>query len=205
MLVAFSAIGQSLPGTGIKNTRHDARVWFRSVQVCNICHAPHTVSAIYPLWNHALTTATYTLYGSPTLNAVAQQPGPMSKLCLSCHDGTLAINDFVGHTGPPPATKLSGGKNYIGTDLTNDHPIGITYDAALAISDGSLFDPTTKNVTIGSVKTRSGTIAQMMLVGGKIECTSCHDVHNIFTVGVNRALIKVDLAGSAICLACHDK
>lgn len=205
LLVACTAIGQSLPGNGVKNTRHDARTWFRSVEVCNICHAPHTSSTVYPLWNHSLTMATYTLYGSSTMNAIVGQPGSVSKLCLSCHDGTLAINDFVGHTGATPTTKLSGGKNYMGTDLSNDHPVGITYDTALAASDGALFDPATKNVTIGSVINKTGTIAATMLVDGKVECTSCHDVHNIYTVGITKALIKVDLAGSAICLVCHNK
>ncbi len=204
-LAASLAHGQSLPGTGIKNTRHDARVWFRSTQVCNICHTPHTASADGPLWSHVTTTASYTLYGSSSLNAVPGQPGPASKLCLSCHDGTVAINDFVGHTGGSVSTKLASGPNYVGTNLSNDHPIGITYDTALSISDGKLADPAAKNVTIGSVVSKSGTLAAMMLVDGKVECTSCHDVHNIYTVGINKFLVKVDVAGSSLCLQCHNK
>ena len=44
-----------------------------------------------------------------------------------------------------------------------------------------------------------------MLYGGKLECSSCHDVHNTFTADGGAMLVKVTQAGSAICLACHDK
>jgi predicted CXXCH cytochrome family protein len=46
----------------------------------------------------------------------------------------------------------------------------------------------------------------MLLYGGKMECDSCHDVHNTFTVGgLGSGLVKVDPSGSKICLACHNK
>jgi predicted CXXCH cytochrome family protein len=46
----------------------------------------------------------------------------------------------------------------------------------------------------------------MMLVGGKIECTSCHDVHNRYTAGSNaKGLVKVSLEHSSLCLKCHTK
>jgi predicted CXXCH cytochrome family protein len=177
----------------------------RSTEVCNICHVPHHATSEGPLWSHAVTTATFTLYGSPTMNASTGQPGQVSKLCLSCHDGTVAINNFIGHTGT--ATTGIGPTNtaYIGTNLTNDHPIGIAYDTALATLDGNLANPASKIVTIGSAKVKTGTIAATMLVDGKVECTSCHDVHNIFTAGDGWGLLKVSLAGSSLCLQCHTK
>jgi predicted CXXCH cytochrome family protein len=210
-MVAGAALGQHVdpppvPGAGISNTRHDARTWLRSDQVCNICHVPHHGSTEGPLWSHAITTATFTLYGSPSMNASVAQPGMVSKLCLSCHDGTVAINDFVGHTGTATTRIGSGNRNYLGTNLGNDHPVGITYDAALAASDTMLANPAAKIVTIGSAVTRTGTIATTMLTGGKVECTSCHDVHNIYTAGSNgHSLVKVDMAGSSLCLQCHNK
>lgn len=139
------------------------------------------------------------------MNATPGQPGRVSKLCLSCHDGTVAINDFVGRTGTATNKIGSSNVNYIGTNLSNDHPIGITYDNALATSDGKLADPETKNVTIGSAVSKSGTIAAVMLVEGKVECTTCHDVHNRYTVGSNHYLVKVDIAGSSLCTQCHNK
>ncbi len=172
-------------------------------QICLPCHTPHkanTTVADAPLWNHALSTAVYTLYSSPTLNATMAQPGGGSKLCLSCHDGTVAINSFGGTTG----TSFIGAGDKIGPDLRGEHPIGFTYDAALATSDGALKNPVTATVTIGSgTQTKTGTIAATVLYGNKLECASCHDVHNTFTNGGK--LLKVASAGSAICIACHSK
>jgi predicted CXXCH cytochrome family protein len=134
------------------------------------------------------------------MNATTAQPGSTSKLCLSCHDGTVAVNSFGGTTG---TTFLSGGDN-LGTALTNDHPIGFTYDAALVTADGAL-QPITTAVTIGSgTKTKVGTIASNLLYAGKMECASCHDVHNTFTAASGK-LVKVSMASSALCTTCHAK
>jgi predicted CXXCH cytochrome family protein len=182
--------------------------WNTGAKVCVTCHTPHgsnTSVADAPLWNHTLQTTTYTLYTSPTLKATIGQPGGNSKLCLSCHDGTVAIDSFGGTTGTTMITNAAyKSTSNLGSTLNNDHPIGFTYDSTLAASNGSLFDPTTTNVIIGSAPTKSGTIAATMLFGGKMECSSCHDVHNTFTVGTT-GLVKVAQAGSAICISCHNK
>lgn len=210
LMLASGVVHGQTPGAGIVGTWHDTSVWYTSNQVCIMCHAPHNTNAQRPLWNHALSEATYTLYASATMNAVAGQPGPKSKLCLSCHDGTVGISDWGGSPVGPGGYQLGPGDGgYIGTDLTISHPIGITYDSALAASDGKLSDPATKTVTIGSAKSKSGTIAAIMLADGKVECTSCHDVHNIYTVatsgGLSKNLVKVSLTGSLLCLQCHVK
>jgi predicted CXXCH cytochrome family protein len=134
------------------------------------------------------------------MNAVVGQPGSTSKLCLSCHDGTVAVNSFGGTVG---TTFLTGTKNF-GTALSNDHPIGITYDDALVTADGAL-QATTAAVTIGSgTKTRVGTVQSNLLYTNKVECASCHDVHNTFSTASGK-LAKVTMAGSALCNACHVK
>ncbi len=185
-------------------------------QICVACHTPHggnTTVADAPLWNHTLTTATYTLYSSGTLNGgPLAQPSGVSKLCLSCHDGTVAIDSFGGGAGT--AGVMTGSKA-VGAaaqgSLANDHPIGFTFDTALATADGALFDPSTKSVVVGSggTKTKTGTVANLMLFNGKLECASCHDVHNNFTAangtGVGAPLLRVSKAGSSICLTCHNK
>ena len=196
----------ALAGT-ITGSAHDftTSAWSGG-RICVACHAPHktdTSIADAPLWNHANTAATYTLYSSPTMNATVSQPGGGSKLCLSCHDGTVAVNSFGGVTG---STMISAVNN-LGTNLKASHPIGFTYDTALATADGSLHDPATKSVTIGTgAQSKTGTLAAVLLYGGKMECDSCHDVHNTFTVGSSgTGLVKVDQAGSKVCLACHNK
>lgn len=191
----------------ITGSAHDftASAWSGG-RICVACHAPHktdTSVADAPLWNHTNSTATYTLYSSPTLKATITQPGGSSKLCLSCHDGTVAVNSFGGVTG----TTMITTPNNLGTNLKSSHPIGFTYNTALASLNGSLHDPSVKTVTIGSgAQTKTGSINSVLLYGGKLECGSCHDVHNTFTVGgAGTGLVKVDQSGSKICLACHDK
>ena len=83
------------------------------------------------------------------------QPGGSSKLCLSCHDGTLAIGNVnvlngqanasitmqgtgPGGVMPAGAGDTTGFTRYLGTDLRNDHPISLTYNSALADRDGEL-------------------------------------------------------------------
>jgi predicted CXXCH cytochrome family protein len=167
--------------------------------LCTVCHTPHnadTSVAGAPLWNHETTTASYTLYSSPTLDATLTQPEHYaSKLCLSCHDGTVALDSFGGASG---TTFISGGA-LIGTDLRGTHPIGLIYDAALATADRGLFHPDTKTTALG------GTITDDLLLGtGNLECASCHDVHNTESAG-NSDLLRITKDGSALCLTCHDK
>jgi predicted CXXCH cytochrome family protein len=203
LIAARAGVAGTLAGSA-----HDfsTKNWNTGQKVCVTCHTPHngsTTVADAPLWNHALQTTTYTLYSSPTLKASIGQPGGNSKLCLSCHDGTVAIDSFGGATG---TTTISAANNLGGAALNDDHPIGFLYNTALATLNGSLFDPSTKNVTIGSAPTKTGTIAATMLFNGKMECSSCHDVHNTFTVGANgTGMVKMSSAGSQICLACHNK
>lgn len=202
LVAAVPAVAGTITGS-----RHDftTQAWSGG-RICVACHAPHqtdTTITDAPLWSHATSAATFTLYSSPTMTATVSQPGGGSKLCMSCHDGTVAVNSFGGVTG----TTMISAANNLGTNLKGSHPIGFTYNTALATADGSLFDPAVKTVTIGSgTQTRTGTINAMLLYGGKMECDSCHDVHNTFTVGpAGSGLVKVDPAGSNICIACHNK
>ena len=105
--------GASLASAGtIVGSAHDfsGQGWSGG-QICVPCHTPHKANitvADAPLWNHALTAATFTLYSSPTLNATLTQPGGGSKLCFSCHDGTVAINSFGGTTDSTPDHAIVG-------------------------------------------------------------------------------------------------
>jgi hypothetical protein len=205
----------STAGQGIAHTSHDPGIWnfgFET-QVCVMCHAPHNPSnaSAGPLWNHAMSAvASYTMYKSPSTLATIEQPGPTSKLCLSCHDGTVAILAYGGTTTGMTMIDAYGpaGRPVIGQDLSNDHPIGFVYDAALVAKDSTKLKPTSTSVTIGASSTRSGTIASLLLDGGtKMECSSCHDVHNKFTVATanGRGLVKVSTGGSTLCVTCHIK
>jgi predicted CXXCH cytochrome family protein len=184
----------------IVGSKHDfsGQAWNTSVgqQICIVCHTPHNASTTVtdaPLWNHSTTATTFALYTSSTLNATMSQPDASSKLCLSCHDGTVALENFGATTS---GTHFISGTYNIGSGLNNDHPISITYDATLASADGGLKNPATALSGLG------GTINANMLFGGKMQCASCHDVHN--TAGQAKLLLKSNNA-SALCLTCHSK
>lgn len=197
MCIVPFGMGQTIIGSA-----HDfsSAVWNTGSggQICVVCHTPHNANTSVsdaPLWNHQLTTATFTLYTSSTLTATMGQPDGNTKLCLSCHDGTVALENFGGKTNGTNhmATNSPG---YIGTTLNNDHPVSFTYDATLSGSDPGLRNPATTISGLGS------TIAANMLFSGKMQCASCHDVHN--TPGIAGLLVKSNNA-SALCLTCHIK
>lgn len=186
----------SVSSAAITGTDHDfSGSPYSGGKICIVCHTPHnsnTAVTNAPLWNHSVTTATFTPYsGQGTLDASVAQPGGISKLCLSCHDGTVAIDSFGGATG---TSFISGGER-LSTDLTNDHPVSFTYDDALASADGELAVPSTASSGLGS------TIADDMLFNGNLECASCHDVHD----NTNQPFLRKADTGSALCLTCHTK
>jgi predicted CXXCH cytochrome family protein len=176
-------------------------------EICVACHTPHnsdTSVAEAPLWNHTLTTSTFTVYTSGTMDSTPGQPDGISKLCLSCHDGTVALDSFGGASG----SSFMTGPHRLGTDLSDDHPISMTYDAALATADPGLNDPTATNVVVGQAPfTDNGTITDVMLSANKVQCSSCHDVHNneVISGSPGDPLLRVSKSGSAICLTCHNK
>jgi len=199
-IVVLTILVASVVGNAqtIVGSEHDfsGESWNTTGEICVVCHTPHhanTTVTDAPLWNHEVTQATFTPYSSATLDASVGQPDGISKLCLSCHDGTVAVDNFGGETN---GSEYVSGDDLIGTDLSNDHPVSFTYDAALASADGDLYDPTTTNSGLGS------TIDDDMLFNHKLECASCHDVHN--GSGVDHLLVKSN-DQSALCLTCHSK
>ncbi len=206
-------------------------------QICVFCHTPHQAEAIpaAPLWNRQASGAAYTPYTSNTIDAddIAATPGGSSKLCLSCHDGTIAIgqvnvlnaeaNVTIGMTGtgaggvmPSGAGDSTGFTRKLGTDLSNDHPISFTYDGALANSDGELRNPALE-AHIGN--RAAGSRPPVPLENGQVQCTSCHDPHirdtdpalDIKFLRLHRFQQgfpsggNFDADSDMICLACHDK
>lgn len=198
----------SVPLNGqIAGTAHDfsAETWAPAQnKVCAVCHTTHNATAVAsaPLWDHQVTAvAGYTLYSSATFDmhggTTITDPGASSKLCLSCHDGTIALENFGGVTTGSnfidPAYRIGG---VAGDNLSNEHPISFEYTDALAAADGGLHAPSSTASGLG------GTIANDMLFSNKLECASCHDVHNRYGVP---GLLKMSNTNSELCLTCHDK
>lgn len=180
--------------TGIASTKHNLTPTgpgnFKAPEntgLCIFCHTPHNASPQGALWNRELSAATYTLYTSSTLKSTPGQPSGSSRLCLSCHDGTMAMGTVLRplHGVQPTLGKLTG-SGVVGTDLSDDHPISFAYDADLAAARGDLVNPT------GSAK------ALHLAPNGQMQCTSCHDAH------VERAnFLHMDPIKGALCTTCH--
>lgn len=218
LLVLFGYLIYPLPeatllNAGIENTHHDFRgASWSNGELCRPCHIPHNSNTEVPnspLWSHEVTVATYQVYSTPTMDAFPGQPNGRSKLCLSCHDGTVAVEN---HSGNSSGTWFLSSER-IGTSLTNDHPISFNYNSALAQADGELYDPSTTPSGLG------GTIQQDFLADGeRMECSTCHDVHVArktnegcsgchFVHGqtTKTLSIRIDNSNSALCLTCHKK
>jgi predicted CXXCH cytochrome family protein len=201
-IIALLLLSQLTNAQTIVGSAHDFSTagWNTTGEICKVCHTPHNADISVqnaPLWNHQLSAvASYTVYSSATMNATVGQPDGSSKLCLSCHDGTVALQNFGGVT---TGDIYMTGPALVGTNLNNDHPVSFTYDAALANADPGLFNPVTTPSGING-----GTITTTMLIGNKMQCSSCHDVHNSAPGNLASLLVKSN-AGSALCLTCHNK
>jgi len=187
----------------IINTKHDFRAAssanIRSVSgtdACVFCHTPHNANTGSYLWNHQLSTRDFPVYSSSTLQSTVTSISPQdtSKLCLSCHDGTIALGDTVndgsiafaqGNGYALPATAAS---NLAGDQtFANDHPFGfIPYVG-------------------GETKNPPALDAVRLDKSGKIQCVSCHDPHREDADPTTRKFLVKSNQMSALCTTCHQK
>lgn len=219
VLAALPAAAQSVVGSkhDLRATGGGTATGTGLVQVCVVCHTPHqptTAGGQDPLWNHTVSSAAnYGVYASSTLNAVptnfggGSTPGTLniSQLCMSCHDGTVSVLSMYKQPvlgGTPTVAAISnritaaglvdpGSSAFIGTSLSDDHPVNFTYDAALATADGGLTTPASTSQVVAGVPLFSGTV----------QCASCHNPHN----STNTPFLRLSNSGSALCLQCHVK
>ncbi|MEO5376986.1 MAG: cytochrome c3 family protein [Magnetococcus sp. DMHC-6] len=263
---------------GISNTRHNlslssnvnqnAMITVRNQygEVCVYCHTPHGANENIdaPLWNRTFKNNTYQTYdqvGSSTLTAAVNQPGVGSLTCLSCHDGTVAIDSIVNMPGSgrysegsktshqesfldswvntatttkapkhaamgtsSPDTSAMGCMSchngdlandftvfYIGTDLRNDHPIGVDLPTNRIGIDFA--NPTVTQTTMafydqnGNNKADSNEV-RFLKTGSsyRVECASCHDPHGVAPshgAQINPSFLRVNNQNSTLCLTCH--
>lgn len=189
---------------------------------CVYCHLPpdrkvadSTDEGGIPGWNRLAPAAgAYDLYDSRTLDNKVRAPSPISLLCLSCHDGTMGLDMTVfrpdGWESSKDATlhlRLNGANDmmscgkchngrvahsiaikHLGTDLTNDHPFSMTY-AGLTDKDQDFRTPDSPYGFDNGVK----------IYEGKVECASCHNVHNPDMKLLLRA------RADRLCETCHIK
>lgn len=210
-------------GSAVRNSNNSI-----NGQTCVFCHTPHGGANNIPLWNRAAPTGTtYQLYTSSTSDATttgAQIAASVSGACMSCHDGTMAMDVLLNVNGLPfssgvaftrqtgakasytstgggTSNLMSGGLPFLGADLRNDHPVTIIYETARAATP-------TEFVTqvVNGSKITVGNTNPLPLFGASagtatVECASCHNAHNN-SLG---NFLRKSNAGSAICMSCHIK
>ncbi|MBM3335299.1 hypothetical protein FJY63_11615, partial [Candidatus Sumerlaeota bacterium] len=158
-------------------------------EVCVFCHTPHGGNVI-PLWNRSLSQAAYITYKSATAKALPGQPTGASKLCLSCHDGTIALGRLSTRQTPMVvggAERPRGRKN-LGADLSDDHPVSMSYNQALTADPRryrALPMPFGKS---------------LLDENNQVQCTSCHDPHN----NQHGDFLVMDNREGRLCLVCHN-
>lgn len=233
------------PRTGVSGSLHDMNTQTGTVErdqyqrVCVFCHTPHNATvgdatAPIPLWGRGTAAAAdvYTGYtwaywenveslgtpdGSGGYFAAISDPlqGP-TRLCLSCHDGTVAVDSHISN-GALTGKKFLSGVRAIGhgKDLTSTHPVGFKYSDALKrniAASGSIAgrseialksDRFATNVTANesgyTTVERNGikTIGQVLYGGDIFTCASCHEVHNKDNSDQNLEVSTSGEAGSA--------
>ena len=197
--------------------------WNYRAEICRTCHVPHDHNRTNTflnqgvLWNHDISTGlTWQPYASPTLEVpLGQDPDGMALACLGCHDGNSAIDAFDSHAVANSGTPTLGVALDVeydagftvgfGTgDLRQNNPLSVVYVDGV----GTGMNDVTADFDIAN-----GTTIQDILDGSdKVQCSSCHDVHNATSVA-DTHLLRLptkDLTGtgadaSKLCLACHDK
>ncbi len=255
-ILAVSFLGVGNVHAAVSNTPHNLgttgpgpNTYSGTAEICVFCHTPHgaDVSASVPLWNRSLgltAPATYTTYdslGTTSLDGATAPVGSVSIACLSCHDGTQAMDTVLNEPGSGAVVaSYSTGQTWtgnsspqgialIGTDLSNDHPVGIQYGGGgltATTPDGTMNDTDfkaaqndvingktvwwvdteaspgngTRQKTDMQLYTRSVAAIDGNAAQPFVECASCHDPHT-----ENSTFLRVSNDGSAVCLACHTK
>ena len=172
---SISTTKHNLGSTNILATGTNSNTFSGTAEICVFCHTPHGAdsSAAVPIWNRKLNaTSIYGRYsgfnsafaGTTTFDAKEAPVGSVSIACLSCHDGTQAMNVVVNTPGSGTTTTMAGtwtGYNVangalgymlsqggtvtsgpgefprLGTDLSNDHPISMQYGGGGITSSGT--------------------------------------------------------------------
>jgi len=224
--VAGAAFAGMPAATGVNGSLHDMNKFVGAQadsmgRVCVFCHTPHHAETnlgktdTAPLWNRDATQLVYQPYqwvtpantgtdADPIAFAILDPLAGPSRLCMSCHDGVVAVDEHgpaMAQTGTHTVTARAN----LGADLTQTHPIGFSYvdirnrrnaiAGNASAGDTEIVDPekgfasaitvtadTAANQgTYNAVTRNTGANKRIkdVLFGGSImTCASCHEVHN---------------------------
>jgi predicted CXXCH cytochrome family protein len=188
--VAGDVMGMHNLGPGTKSPVSGART-----DSCSYCHAPHS-GLNMGLWNQKLTTQGYTMYTSNTEKNAGVQPvlASDSNMCLSCHDGTVAVGSTVAY-GQVTMRGSMNPLDVFSSKMQSSHPF-------------SLAPPLKDNVHLVASLAANGKTADatgaVKLINGSVECTTCHNPHVQAKDIVSQNFLVKDGSGGQLCLSCHD-
>ena len=217
----------SLPGGGTIGSVHDMTTFANAMsdsmgRVCVFCHVPHHANVqAGMLWSKptneevksGLKPYTWT---APQNMTIKQDLDPLvgpSRLCMSCHDGATAIDV---HGTAMPA------QGVISTNLNFMHPIGFSYDDAMAARGANELAEKTEHYASSLIISETPgrynevirdsplPIEATLYLGSVLTCVTCHDVHNKHNVSPDAGheynyLLWAKEEKSLICLTCHKK
>ncbi len=170
-------------------------------EICIFCHTPHSADPVEPLWNHDISAvADYVSYWSPTLDAypseaAAPEPNGYSKLCLSCHDGTIALGAVKSR-----AVNISVSGSVVnprGSDLSGEHPMSFIVTDALIAANNAKDSPLNPLASM-----RSDPVVHLDALD-RVQCTVCHDPHDNSNDAVSGYPFWPKSTFSEVCLVCH--
>ncbi|OGR96969.1 MAG: hypothetical protein A2V88_02085 [Elusimicrobia bacterium RBG_16_66_12] len=203
LVIAAKLHAASVPGTPIAGSKHDFTVSYNgqalsAVNQCSPCHEMHKPLKMKPLWARADLDAAGWVVKKGALdgtNAKLISPADFvaskSGLCLSCHEGSMAINNGV--------TMAAGIRGNMGRDLSQNHSIGYERGAT------SGTDPVTGlplPVDAEILKTHDSVLqADGVTTKYYIGCTSCHSLHGTMNQKLVRNAVLVPTG--PVCLNCH--
>ncbi len=185
---------------GIKNSLHNLSSFGKgnikssdTSMICVFCHTSHSRrgKGNGPLWNREINSVVYTTYESSSLFSSVGQPDGSSKLCLSCHDGTISPGHVLSRSKGFSMSNSESGKipgnrrSNLSRNISDDHPV--SFDSSSAVSSS----PDLKHPEPGDPVSYDAS--------GKVQCTSCHDPHEeVFP----KFLVK-SISKSLLCKTCH--
>ncbi len=178
----------------------------KETRICIFCHAPHTKSPAGQLWNRNLPMGPFLTIetgGGSAGPETSNQPNGASKMCLSCHDGTLALGAVLSSrkpielTGTSTGTIPPGSRGFIGRDLRGMHPISIRV---------------TPEVIARHAKSAMGLVPLKQMKSDpdvkldrsdRIQCTTCHDPHDDSNYASSGIHFYTKKRFSDACVVCH--
>lgn len=209
----------------IAGSPHDVNVMRAEtdLEMCAMCHTPHSGTGMYPLWNRAQADQVYNMYNSPTFDQDLPAGTPIkestndhyaSSHCLVCHNGVAStlVNYPAVYSVPDSrydfdSSLLVAPWTNLGTNLMDDHPVAFTYDPAKDdIKDNNGFPSIYVNGGGRQfIDAPSGT--KYPLYGDQFECATCHAVHDTATYtgkgSTQVFFLRSTNAASAMCRDCH--